>query len=752
MATAEELLGGAPSVDKTLVISNDLRKIMIPSSIHNLGVESDDEVLRLEFKMPRFIGDIDLSIFTIRINYLNAHGEGDVYFVSDVTAADDHITFSWLVGPAATRYKGQTTFNVCLKTFASDGTVDKEYNTTIAALPVLEGLEIDGEFIENTYPDLLEQWRRELQQCVIPDAVMFTQQNLSPEQQTQARENIGADFSYFGFKYSKAVATYDLSVDDSSVKMYLFSHDGGYAAVVAGKGAMKNQTVTINSIGRVTSDNREYAEHIHKINKVCIESGVTSVGDYFMHEAYYLKEVIFEDSSQIAYLGAYCFAYTQISGEFKFCKLENGITIDHSFYCCPNLQGITLGVSATEDRNFELSEKAFFGCLNLRHFKVDEPLNTTSVWGEASFEYCVNLVRIVFEAENVIPKGYNFILIEPTDIIHRYWHDVDKGIVRDMPIANLKRTGWKGYSEGFTEMLSLNELWAIVVNKKRPYYQAYLDCQALASEYDGKRHELATYYETDWQKKDEYLAFAKTTDLDCMGAFWGMFGSSVSRVPYYGSCWLFAYMHAWNTIHPLQQYDSIENFVAMLQETKITVDTELATALAGWDFKDNVMATGVYADGYFNEGNQIYATDLPVDMISSDSYTTVGAVGEASWGVRKVLGWTGERLTATTDRTWASIKKATIDSIFAGKPAIIECVRYSNGITGNECGGLHAVTAIGYDAKTDRFKIIDSSWGFPSDAATMEYWTTFEALLEPSEESAVWVFSAFDSNAILTPA
>ena len=67
MATAEELLSGVATVDKTLVISNDLRTISIPSSVPNLGVESDDDVLRLNFKMPLYIGDIDLSTFSIRM-------------------------------------------------------------------------------------------------------------------------------------------------------------------------------------------------------------------------------------------------------------------------------------------------------------------------------------------------------------------------------------------------------------------------------------------------------------------------------------------------------------------------------------------------------------------------------------------------------------------------------------------------------------------------------------------------------------
>ena len=162
MATAEELLAGVTTVDKTLIISNDLRTISIPSTVANLGVESDNDILRLNFKMPRYIGDIDLSTFSIRINYVNAQGESDVYTVSDATTTADHISFSWLVGPTATRYKGETRFNVCLVKLTSDGEyVDREFNTTVATMKVLEGLEVDESLVEE-YSDLIEQWRREL--------------------------------------------------------------------------------------------------------------------------------------------------------------------------------------------------------------------------------------------------------------------------------------------------------------------------------------------------------------------------------------------------------------------------------------------------------------------------------------------------------------------------------------------------------------------------------------------------------------
>lgn len=163
MATVDELLAGVSTVDKTLVISNDFRTINIPSSVPNIGVEYDDDVLRLDFKMPRYVSDTDLSEFSIRINYINSQGESDVYTVSDdnKVTEDEYITFSWRVGPTATRYKGNTKFNVCAKTMLPDDTIDKEFNTTIATLPVLEGLEVD-EAVVTGYSDIIEQWRREL--------------------------------------------------------------------------------------------------------------------------------------------------------------------------------------------------------------------------------------------------------------------------------------------------------------------------------------------------------------------------------------------------------------------------------------------------------------------------------------------------------------------------------------------------------------------------------------------------------------
>ena len=174
MATADELLSTIDT-DKTLIIDKDLRTIIIPSSVKNLGVESDDDVLRLKFSMPRMYGDVDLSDFSIYINYMNAKNTGDVYIVDDKTIADDTITFSWLVGRVALAYKGNVRFIVCMKKHDDDSNVIQEYNTTIASLPVLEGLET-GETVIQQNPDIIEML------LTSSEPLVGTTRNITPSQ------------------------------------------------------------------------------------------------------------------------------------------------------------------------------------------------------------------------------------------------------------------------------------------------------------------------------------------------------------------------------------------------------------------------------------------------------------------------------------------------------------------------------------------------------------------------------------------
>lgn len=164
MATADEILDQmesnpelyAADPEEICIIDNDLRTITVPSGIQTVGVESDEDVRRLYFQMPKQYHEVDLSEFDIRINFMNANNQGDVYAVTDKQVTGDNITFSWLVGRNALAYRGNIRFVVCLKKVDAEGAVQQEFNTTVAQLTVLEGLETTEAVVAEN-PDIIEQ-------------------------------------------------------------------------------------------------------------------------------------------------------------------------------------------------------------------------------------------------------------------------------------------------------------------------------------------------------------------------------------------------------------------------------------------------------------------------------------------------------------------------------------------------------------------------------------------------------------------
>lgn len=161
MATAEELLaasaGATEPIEEILVADPETRVISIPATITNLGVESDDDVKTLQFKVPRYYGKIDLSTFKVQINFKNSADVGDFYPIKDFDSVDeDFIRFTWVVDRSALTIKGRVKFSICMKLYDDDGIVVKEWNTTYAILPVLEGLETQGEIVENN-PSVFDQ-------------------------------------------------------------------------------------------------------------------------------------------------------------------------------------------------------------------------------------------------------------------------------------------------------------------------------------------------------------------------------------------------------------------------------------------------------------------------------------------------------------------------------------------------------------------------------------------------------------------
>ena len=832
MATAEELLSKSVVVDKTLVISNDLRTISIPSTVHNLGVATDDEVLVLSFKMPRYITGLDLANgFYIRINYINAAGEGDVYTIRSPKVSEDSIEFKWLVGPTATRYKGETRFNVSLVKLYSDGTVDRRYNTHPTSLKVLEGLDVDDAVVEDygdVVTDIIAQWQKEV---VSADEYLV---NKSEELLETCKEEINSigttvlndisltvddavekwfnendlytDVSQFGFKYSDKVYSANISKTTSdSVTLYLFESDGGYAAVVSGKGEMKDYQLDTDKTPFVA---REYEDYVSKINAVYVESGVTSIGDYFMYAAHELTNLVFADSSKITRLGKRCFATTNISGDYEFPSLkhyEGTVLIDEPFRVCQNLTGLTVGISdeiyedgyETGYKNLVVSAGSFSHCYNLKHFRVTDEGNNTHVrLGLATFDCCPKLDLVELHPSRTTPDGQNFLRIpgQAMKVKHRVLKDADNlppyaatdtGRIRCVSLADLDENEWdlekdKGVRKAAS--LSTYRRWKIDKDTNGPCSEAYNAMLGVQSEYIGRKHQLGIP-ESDYQSQPGYLNYTfyignkinpAVQDLELWNAiFWGEFNGDVFRNPYYGSCYLFAYYHAWNVLHPNQQYDTFHDFVTdKLKSATVTLDADAAKNLSSdnWEYRDLIMnlnlnddyGNPLYSDDYFNKGRTVLIRDLPVCLKNGTGadgeYTQLGVPGEATWGVRKVLGWDAERRTASPSDLasnpllWANIKRDAIESIFDGMPVLIECVAYAYGTSDLSYQGMHAVTAIGYDGDTDMFLIIDSGAVFEPDIhGPAVYWLPFEALLDPSEESAVWIFSKVDVGATITP-
>lgn len=164
MTEAEKLLQETKSavvaetqMEDICVIDSDMRIIDIPEQFKVLGVESDKDVKVMQFRMPKTYKGTDLSAFTISVNYQNARGTKDRYIVTDKKVSGDQIEFSWTVGKTATVYRGDTRFIVCMRLTGSDGVIKKEFNTTLATMTVLEGLEVDDPVIEQEEKDIIAQ-------------------------------------------------------------------------------------------------------------------------------------------------------------------------------------------------------------------------------------------------------------------------------------------------------------------------------------------------------------------------------------------------------------------------------------------------------------------------------------------------------------------------------------------------------------------------------------------------------------------
>lgn len=173
MISALDLLMDSDSTAETttLLESNGIctidsrtRTIFVPPEIVVGAVQSDKNAERIKFSCPKIVGDnLDLSKFSIRINFENVSSVDpdisikDQYICEDASINEDNITFSWVIGKNAARYMGTIRFIVCAVKTDSDSNISIEWNTTVAQIPVLEGIEVDQPSLDENNKDIINQ-------------------------------------------------------------------------------------------------------------------------------------------------------------------------------------------------------------------------------------------------------------------------------------------------------------------------------------------------------------------------------------------------------------------------------------------------------------------------------------------------------------------------------------------------------------------------------------------------------------------
>ena len=142
------------------MIDEDLRTIHTPSRGNIIGVQGDNNVNHINFKMPRYYNGIDLSTFTIKINYKNALDTINSYFVDNLIFGTDTMTFSWLVSKEVTIFTGTVIFVVKLFNTINDE-INKFFSTAIAEGVVLPSISVEDETLIPT-PEIRTNLEQEI--------------------------------------------------------------------------------------------------------------------------------------------------------------------------------------------------------------------------------------------------------------------------------------------------------------------------------------------------------------------------------------------------------------------------------------------------------------------------------------------------------------------------------------------------------------------------------------------------------------
>lgn len=163
-SAGEVSLSGA-SPEPHIVIGDD-RYVSVPDELKRIAVQYDHDIETVTFDCPRYWDEHDMSTMRIYVNYLRSDAEAGCYKAQDITVdeTDSSIMhFTWTVSRNVTETFGKIVFLVCVKKADADGNETNHWNSELCKdCYVSEGLEYDIEPTKELYPDLVEQWYKEV--------------------------------------------------------------------------------------------------------------------------------------------------------------------------------------------------------------------------------------------------------------------------------------------------------------------------------------------------------------------------------------------------------------------------------------------------------------------------------------------------------------------------------------------------------------------------------------------------------------
>lgn len=134
-------------------------------------IQFDHNSERVSFLLQRTIEGHDMSLCdSVRVHYINIDAitkaqTAGVYEVTDLRVSpdrDDMVVCSWLISQNATQYVGSLNFVIRFACTEPDGTLSYVWSSAIyKGISVWEGID-NGEAVVDVYPDILENWRKEV--------------------------------------------------------------------------------------------------------------------------------------------------------------------------------------------------------------------------------------------------------------------------------------------------------------------------------------------------------------------------------------------------------------------------------------------------------------------------------------------------------------------------------------------------------------------------------------------------------------